>query len=392
MTVKPGLLLLITTCLCTVLPGQVPDVNGDFPAPFPTSGPGMDAPPGTLLKGYPQSIQVIGTTFVGDYPWGVTLSSASVLYEFDLKDGSILQSISHGFASPYGLGYDLRRQEFVMTSASSGLVARVDVAGKVTTAFPCPTTRPIGVAYDQNRDAYWVADWNANVLHVMDATTGSTIQPSFDLRPSGCTKSADVGYDPVNDLLCIIGRNSNQAFLYDVGSAITFRGAVSWTGFSMPGGARGAAFHPRLHTLVTDCYSSPYSLYHVDIGLPRVDAAATVGVGKGLPVTWTAGSSPGLFYQGGASFTEGVIGMPFGTRYFPLLLDDLFYLSLQVPSIFNNFKGYLDSTGTAAGSVNVPNMAPLNGVIFSLAFVTTASTAPQGIQDISGPWKVTITP
>ena len=68
-----------------------------------------------------------------------------------------------------------------------------------------------------------------------------------------------------------------------------------------------------------------------------------------------------------------------------------FFLSLAVPSVFNNFNGILDTTGTAVGSVNVPSAPVLAGIFFSVAFVTANPSAPKGIQDISGPWKITIT-
>ena len=348
---------------------------------------GVDAAPGTLLKRYSLPVKFVGMTMIGDDLWAV---SGSSLYEFDLTSGLILNTVTHGYASPYGLGYDTRRKEFVLTAAGAGTVGRVDMTGKVTTIFPSPTNRPIGVAYDPNRDAYWVADWSNNVLHLMDATAGTTIQPSFSLTPSGCTRSADVGYSPFNDLLVIIGLDKNQAFLYTAGNPPVFRQAVTFS-VSIPGGARGAHFHPRTQTLLTDSFSTPYEAYIFDLGLPRVDAASTVAVGSALKITWTAGSSPSLFYQAGASFTEWAIGMPFGTRYFPMALDDLFFLSLAVPSIFNNFNGILDPSGTAVGSVNVPNAPVLAGIFFSVAFVTASPTAPKGIQDISGPWKITIT-
>ncbi|MBN2492252.1 MAG: hypothetical protein JXQ29_15505 [Planctomycetes bacterium] len=343
--------------------------------------------PGTFLQQFLLSAQVVGLTSVGESLWGV---SGTNLYEFDVKTGAVLQTLVHAAAGPYGLSYDQRRREFVMTQASPGTVSRVDMTGKVTTIFPCATTRPIGVAYDLTRDAYWVADWSANVLHLMNAQDGSALQTPFSLSASGCTRSADVGYSPYNDLLAIIGRDKNQAFLYQAGNPPVFVQAVTF-GTSISGGARGAHIHPRTQTLWTDSYSTPYALFEFELGLPRVIAADSVPVGKALQIQWVAGNSAGLVYQGAASFTEYVRAIQFGNRYVPLAPDSLLFLSLGLPSVFVNFGGVLDSAGTAAGAVAIPNIPALRGIPFSLGLVTVSPSAPMGIKDISGPWKVAIT-
>ena len=102
-----------------------------------------------------------------------------------------------------------------------------------------------------------------------------------------------------------------------------------------------------------------------------------------------------IFFSGdtkaAASFAEGLIGIRVGKRFYPMALDDLFFLSLQVPALFSQFNGLTDSKGTMVGSVNIPAIQALAGYPFSIAFVTASPKAPQGIQDISGPWKVTLT-
>jgi DNA-binding beta-propeller fold protein YncE len=391
MTKATIILLTLVAGLAGAVAAQAYDVNGDPIGGIPPiPGSGQDDPVGTELSKFTPPQRVIGTTFVGDSVWGVYISSPSVLYEFDANTGKVLSSIQSQFAGPYGLGYDSRRNEFVLTAAGPGTIGRVDQTGKVTTVFPCPTTRPIGVAYDPGRDAYWVADWSANVLHLLDATTGKSVQPSFSLSPSGCTRSADVGYSPYNDLLCVIGRDKNQAFLFTAGASPQLRQAISFK-TSVPGGARGSAFHPRTQTLWTSSYSSPYAVYEYDAGLPRVKAAPTIKVGGVLAITWVAASSPNMIYQAAASFTEGVRGYSFGSRYLPLALDPLFFLSVSNPAVFQGFSGVTDGAGTAKGAVLIPNAPALAGLFFSIGFVTVNPAAPQGIQDISGPWKVTLT-
>ena len=345
------------------------------------------AQPGAVLGKFPAPDDVYGLAVVGNSVWGATfLDTPPLLYEFDIKTGKVLSTIQHAYTYPFGLGYDSARNEFVMTSASHGTVVRVNSSGTITTIFKVPTSATTGVAYDANRDAYWAADWSANLLYLMDAANGSTLQPAFDLKSSGCTRASDVGFSAINDLIVIIGRDNETAYLYRAGNPPVFRQAVNLKPLAISGGAKGAAIDPRTQTLYTDGTSTPYEILRIDIGLPRVDAADTVRVGQALTISWTATDSPSFYYQAGAAFGEGK-GIRFGKRYFPLVLDTLFSLSINTPSIFNRFGGLLDTGGTAIGSVNVPPIPALAGVKFSLAFVTASA---QGIKDISGAWRVEI--
>jgi hypothetical protein len=345
------------------------------------------AQPGALLGKFAAPNDVYGLAVVGNSLWGATfLDSPPLLYEFDFKTGKVLSSLQHGYTFPFGLGFDSIRNEFVLTSASQGTVARVNKSGTVTTVFPVPTSGSVGVAHDANRDAYWVADWSADRLYLMDAKNGSTLQAPFDLKPSGCTRASDVAFSAENDLVIVVDRDSEAAYLFRAGDPPVLRRVVSLKPLAIRSGAKGAAIEPRTQTFFTDGTSTPFEIYRVDLGLPRVAAADTVKVGQTLPIGWTATASPSLSYQAAAAFSEGR-AIRFGMRYVPLLPDDLFWLSLGTPTIFNRFAGLLDPNGTAIGSVNVPSIPALAGIKFSIAFVTAS---PQGIQDISGAWPVTI--
>lgn len=347
---------------------------------------------GSVLNRYTAPNDVYGLTVAGSSVWGATfLDSPPVLYEFDIKTGNVLSSFTHAYTFPYGLGWDAQRNQFVLTSASHGTVARVDNTGAVTASFNVPTPRSIGVAHDAARDVYWVADWSADLLYQMDATSGSTLQTPFNLAPSGCTRAADVGFSAENDLIVIIGRDNETAYLYDAGNPPIFRRSVDLNPLNIRSGAKGCAIAPRRQTLYTDQTSTPLELLEIDLGLPRVEAADTVPVGRTLAITWTAGADAGLVYQAAASFTEGA-GVRLGSRYVPLAVDPLFFLSLTTPALFGNFQGQLDGNGTATGFVQVPSIPMLSGQVFYLAFVTVDGNAPQGVKNVSGAWKVDITP
>jgi hypothetical protein len=139
---------------------------------------------GAVLNKFPAPDDVYGLAVAGDSLWGATfLDSPPMLYEFDKKTGAVLSSLQQAYTYPFGMGWDSRRNQFVLTSASHGTVARVDSSGLITASFAVPTSGSVGVAHDWARDGYWVADWSADKLYLMDAVSGSTLQPAFDLKP-----------------------------------------------------------------------------------------------------------------------------------------------------------------------------------------------------------------
>lgn len=62
------------------------------------------------------------------------------------------------------------------------------------------------------------------------------------------------------------------------------------------------------------------------------------------------------------------INLP-GVGAVPLAADPLFFLSGQLPTVFQNYAGTLSATGTGGGAVAIPNTASLIGVDFYSAFV-----------------------
>lgn len=368
--------------LATAATSQSYDVNGN---PIGHSAPRVDGPAGQVLSTIAAPVQLIGTAEVNGDIAGVTISTPSAIYTFT-PSGTPVSTLSHGFNGPYGLGFDTRRREYVMTAAGPGTIGRVDLTGAVTTVFPAPSTRPIGCAYDVSRDAYWVSDWSANLLHLIDASTGVTIQPSFSLSPSGCTRSADVGYSVVNDMIAINGRNTNRMYLFRAGNPPTLVGSFQASSSSP---THGAAIPLREQTIWSGVYQGT-RIEQIDSGLPRVVSAPTVSVGTSLAIQWTAGGSAGEPYLAAASFGE--TGVPIGNRFILLTIDSLFTLSINQPAIFAGMAGTLDGSGNANGAVNVPNIAQLSGIPFSLAFITLDVSAPQQVEAISGPKKVLIVP
>lgn len=90
-------------------------------------------------------------------------------------------------------------------------------------------------------------------------------------------------------------------------------------------------------------------------------AAASLGTSPGIPF---ASGDPPIF------------------QTFPLNPDAFFNLSLQLPSVFVNFVGFVGPGGTAPGLVLLPNNPNLSGLEFFVAFVTLpALPDPYGVSD-----------
>jgi len=81
-------------------------------------------------------------------------------------------------------------------------------------------------------------------------------------------------------------------------------------------------------------------------------------------------------------------GLPIpGAGIVPLTPDGLFYASISVPSIFQNFVGTLDANGKGTGKVAIPAIPGLSGIPFHTSFVSVDS---MNTFTIYNPVKVTI--
>jgi len=85
-------------------------------------------------------------------------------------------------------------------------------------------------------------------------------------------------------------------------------------------------------------------------------------------------------------------GLPVDRRNFPLVADDLFFITAAnlVPSLFQNFTGILNAAGKGQATLNIPNLPALVNLPVYGAFVT-APGGPSGINVISNPFTFTIT-
>ena len=385
----PAFCLFVALIIVVLPAGAQMRADGSWPGSFPNAG--VDDPPGTKLKelNLPTS-RMHGLTAIGDQFFGIyqTSSTLEEIYELDMSTGAIKMTITlSGYPSGawlYGLGWDLRRNCFVMGDTAVQGLALADLSGKLSTFVYTPGDRNVGAAYDVHRDGYWLCAWNTNTLKLYDARNLPAVLMTIDLAAVGCTSSAGVAFSPINDVVYVNSRGAGKGFVFD---AATGAMLLSYSGVSS---GYGSAWWDRWQCPVV-VEEGVKKITYKDAGYPRVDALNHVSVGQTLTINWKAGSSGSKYYKAAAALNERMAGIQFLNRYLPLPLDNLFFASIQLPGIFVNYEGTLDSNGTATGAVVVPNIPALVGYAFSTAWVTVDAGSPFGIYAISGPWQVGIT-
>jgi len=364
---------------------QFYDVAGNQLVP----GVGNDDPPGTSLLQYKLSQRAYGVAVAGDNFYVMITPN---IYQIDRTNGTILKTITvtgapSGLYS-FGLGVDTARNGFIIGDAALYMMLLTDMNGKVLSSAVHSGNRHVGAAFDSNRDGYWATSWNNNLLTLYDAKNLSKQIKTINLGAVGATRAAGTAFSPENDVVYTSSRNTKRGYAFDAGTGTML---YSWplvhTGTN---NGQGAAWWDRWQCAVVSDYET-LNVNFTDSGYPRVGAADTAKIGQAMPIKWIAANSANKQFLAAASFTERKAGFVFGPRYFPLVADPLFILSLTNPAVFGGFAGKLDGNGTGIGAVSIPNIPLLAGIPFSIAYVTIDAGAPFGIFQISGPWKVTMT-
>jgi hypothetical protein len=112
-----------------------------------------------------------------------------------------------------GLGYDSRRDVFVLTDAARDEVCQVTTSGRILTRWPTPGPGPVGAAYDPRRDLYWISDWERDRLDSIDPKTGLP-GPSIDV-PAG-SRISGTAYDVTLDVLVYHSRDEALTYWMSV--------------------------------------------------------------------------------------------------------------------------------------------------------------------------------
>jgi len=214
-------LVVLSLAVCQV-PAQMVDDAGTLLNPG--SGNGMDDPPGTKLKEFPFPHHLHGLTQIGDLLYGTfrVSSTQQEIYEIDPTTGAKRMTITlTGYPSGnwlYGLGWDVRRNAFILSETSTMGLALADLSGKVTTFVSTSPDRNVGAAYDTHRDGYWITSWNSGTLKLYDARNLPAVLKTIDLKAVGATRAAGTAYSPINDVVYTNSRNTKMGYVFDASS------------------------------------------------------------------------------------------------------------------------------------------------------------------------------
>src|SRR5262249_28328334 len=94
------------------------------------------------------------------------------------------------------LGYDSKRDQFIVPDAKLEQIQIIDLLGQVVRWFPAPGTGTTGATYDSTRDAIWITDFETDSLYCVSPLDGSRIA-GYPLPEA--TYSAGAAYDRVLD-------------------------------------------------------------------------------------------------------------------------------------------------------------------------------------------------
>jgi len=126
------------------------------------------------------------------------------------------------------------------------------------------------------------------------------------------------------------------------------------------------------------------------VSLTLLEGSGTCRPGTPVALALTASMSAGLVYQVGSSLGTGPI--PIDARRIDLSPDALLAVSVGGlwPSVFQGYRGVIDSRGRAQAAIDLPDLPALIGVRLHSAFVTVSASAPSGIDAISNTFSFSI--
>lgn len=160
------------------------------------SGPWLLSP-GSVRDSCPEPVdRTFGVEFRRDELWTADYDGTLTRIENCVTVKVISVNAFRGLAT--GLGWDSRRDLFVVTDAELEIIYVVDITGNVVRSYPAPGTGSIGAAYDSTRDVYWITDFETDSLYALHPLDGGRAA-AFAL-PVG-TRCSGAAYDPALDAI-----------------------------------------------------------------------------------------------------------------------------------------------------------------------------------------------
>jgi len=283
-----------------------------------------------------------------------TPAAQSGLYRFSAS-GGLLATLAAGLQGALAVEEDPSSGDF-LAAMRAGDVVRVTAGGRVTTvasgALPSGASLSVANMHTEFATGRILVTWGKNVFR-LDPGSGRTstlLKSSVDLR--------GLDHDPVH----------GNYYRTDPRALVRFDPASS-----------SAVQILQFNTVTLPADAATW-------GSRMLTGTARPARGAKYPITLAMPGEGGKGYQAAASFsTVPGIKTPWG--HIHLEADPLFFLSLQVPSMFQGFSGILDASGTAHLTIHLPGHPALQGLRFFLAAVSIDTA---GIRRISEPMGVTM--
>jgi len=356
--------------------------------------------PATLVAKAPSAVYGLDVDYNGD----LILGGSAILWHVDgpsgkvttIKTGSPLTSLQGDIEIS-------QKGTFYVNSMGVNTVWEMDNAGTVITQYAMTgSTRTWGMGLDRKNNVLYVI--GLTICHALDLTSGS-VKTIYTGAPLNFCQGA------------CMGPNGNFAFadetgqeFFEVDSTGVLTTIYSGAPFVDPGegvdllpsgdyvladDASGKNFiwlvTPSSPALVTTLHAGlPFSDTNgctvvPDLLLNRVGPLPKPGQPAAYRVT-SAGAQYDYYIFGASLSASRGFALP-GGKYFPLDFDPLLGLTLSnvLPGVFRNFQGFIDVSGQAVLTVNVPNAPALAGVEYYMAGVTINPNAPAGIHLVSNP-------
>ncbi|MBN2195762.1 MAG: NHL repeat-containing protein [Polyangiaceae bacterium] len=260
-------------------------------------------------------------------------------------DGTLLGTYpTPGFTSHQGMAVD--REDNVWMTAQGTSVLKMSNTGTVLGSFASGGTIVVSAIVDGLGDIWVCNHGSGNVTHMKpDGTRVGgliTVGPNPFVFGDGSGFQRAVFTDPFGDVDMDGHRNNAEAVAgSNVFDAASIPCSLSCGGDRKPGGTATL--------LYTD-------LTKFGAGAPYAMACSLSNLGV-IPIS--------------------------KKRQIDLVADGLFVLSLQLPTVFQNFAGTLNAAGRATGTIHIPNVPALKDLPLHCTAVTVDPTAPQGIRSIA---------
>lgn len=287
----------------------------------------------------------------------------AVIYIVNDSTGATVGTVPINAVDDGACGWDAMRGLYISGNPAAHTIKTFDgVSSTPVSTFVVPGN-PVGVAWDSNRDVYWVVDWVSSSVYSISPVTGA-VATSYSTAALGCTRPAGCGFDPANDTIYVGGRDQNAIFGIRASNGTLVCSFPALDGGNNPQGVavetsrrsvwEGSWNSARLYEL-EGCYGPPGLSLGKSGTCPGAMTFTATGATPSGTVAFVWGTSGSFVIPGGYPCAGTMLGLT------PLLAPPPGY-ALDAA----------DGSGTAVFSVNVPPVGC--GLLLQAVDLSTCTT------------------